>query len=247
MINELLDAGANIDYFDEHWGTALQAAAREGHTAIVKALAETRMDTDYVASGQRTALIIAAANGCDDVVKALFALGVESGTTWEMTGALVAASSSGKLSTVQLLVDNGGDVNGLMLYSQTASYCRPLQAAASKGHIEMVKFLLTLGAHAPDSDEGYFGSALMAAAGSKKNASAILTILLDAGADVDAISPESSNFHGTSLCQAIRLDQPECVSILVERGANVNVVGPRFTSPLMLSTALDREHLMDYL
>jgi hypothetical protein len=89
-----------------------------------------------------------------------------------MTGALVAASSSGQLSTVQLLVDNGGDVSGLMLYSQTASYCRPLQGAASQGHIGMVKFLLKLGAHAHDPDVGYFGSALMAATGSKQNAPA---------------------------------------------------------------------------
>jgi ankyrin repeat protein len=49
----------------------------EGHTAVVKALAEAGMDTDHVASGQRTALIIAATNGYDDVVKAVFTLGVE--------------------------------------------------------------------------------------------------------------------------------------------------------------------------
>jgi ankyrin repeat protein len=250
VVQMLLDAGADVDYFDEHWGNALQAAAQGGHAAVVTVLAECGMDPNATASGRGTALMGAAANGHDDVIKTLFSLGVPSGDTWEMTSALIAASSGGKkgyTSTVQLLVDRGANVNRLSRPSQTAGYCRPLQAAAFKGHVEIVKLLLALGADANGADEGWYGTALVAAVNAKSYKPEIVTILLDAGANVNEVSPLSSNFHGTPLIFAVREDHTDCTNILLDKGADVNSVGVLFPSPLMMAVGEDNEPMVELL
>jgi ankyrin repeat protein len=166
VVNMLPDAGADVNYFAEHWGNALRNAAQRGYANVVTALADAGMDPNAAASGKGTALMGAAANGHNDVISTLFSLGIPLGDTRETTAALIAASSGGKegyADTVRLLVDNGANVNGLSTPSQATSYCKPLQVAVSRGHVGMVNLLLTLGAHARGTDEGWYGSALMAA------------------------------------------------------------------------------------
>ncbi|KAF2108794.1 ankyrin repeat-containing domain protein [Lophiotrema nucula] len=134
VVEMLLDAGADVDYFDEHWGNALQTAAQRGHEEVVKLLADAGVDPNSPGDDKGTALVGAASNGNNTVIKCPFELKVPSGPTSEMTTALVAAAGAGRIETVNVLIDSGADANGLANPSQTASYCTPLQAAASKGH-----------------------------------------------------------------------------------------------------------------
>jgi ankyrin repeat protein len=72
--------------------------------------------------------------------------------------ALQAASDSGHLDIVQLLVENGADVNGQGGCVSIAScssntileggkYGTALQAASDSGHVQIVEFLLQRGAN----------------------------------------------------------------------------------------------------
>ena len=107
-----------------HW------AATEGITASVEYLVcKMKMETGTRCSGDRTAMILAAEEGHEDVVKLLWAVGAEMGVRSANGGtAVMWAACKGRVGVVKLLVEKGVDVeerdrNG---HSKTASSMSPL-------------------------------------------------------------------------------------------------------------------------
>ena len=99
--------------------------------------------------------------------------------------ALQAASFGGHEKVVQMLLDQGADVN-----AQGGEYGNALQAASVKGHEKVVQMLLDQGADV-NAQGGNYGNALQAASvgGHEK----VVQMLLDQGADVNAQGGEYGN------------------------------------------------------
>jgi len=125
--------------------------------------------------------------------------GSESGST-----ALYLACFHGYDRVVQLLLDNGADLNAKGL-----PYGNALRAASSGGHHRIVKVLLEAGA---DIDGAFLPEPC------RKGHSQVVQILLDKGADINA----QTNIRGPALYEASAEGDVQIVRMLLEKGADVN-------------------------
>ena len=131
------------------------------------------------------------------------------------------AGQSGNLEIVKLLVKFGADVN--------AGAEKPLFAAATKGHVEIVRFLLESGAD-PDAPKPNRSWTALHTALVTSNPE-IATILIDAGADVNAVSETGA----TPLMVAVKWGYTEIVERLLAEGARTDPVNPQGFSALRLA------------
>jgi ankyrin repeat protein len=106
---------------------------------------------------------------------------------------------------------------------------RPLAAAAVADADNEVRRLLAAG-HPPDDPDTYGITPLMWAA--RDNALQAMTVLLDAGADVNA---RDTNNHWTPLLHAIHRQRPPAVGLLLERGADPNAAAPGGLAPILMA------------
>ncbi|KAI9767151.1 MAG: hypothetical protein M1839_004624 [Geoglossum umbratile] len=147
--------------------------------------------------------------------------------------ALVASAGAGHNQIVQLLLENGADVNAKGTHSTA------LQAASSKGHYEVVELLLRNGAdvHAP----GPLGTALQVA--SSRNRYKIAELLLEKGADVNA----QGGGGGNALHSAAFDGYVEIAKLLLENGANVNAQEGAYSNPLLAASMMGRSQMVELL
>jgi len=127
--------------------------------------------------------------------------------------ALLAASTFGHEKVVQLLLDNGADVN-----VRYTSYGSALHAAALSGSEKVVQLLLDNGANV-NAQAGIREGALHAA--STNGYGKVVHLLLENGADVNAKGGE----YGNALQAASRQGHKELVQLLLDNGADVNAEG----------------------
>ncbi|KAJ5787287.1 hypothetical protein N7457_002277 [Penicillium paradoxum] len=132
---------------------------------------------------------------------------------------LTAASLSGSLETINLLLNRGANVNMEVEYTPYGSALAA--AAATRGSLEIITALLDAGAKVDmQLHRCSYSSALAAAAacGPVENIKA----LLDAGADVDMQLPEGS--YGSALATAAAAcGSVEKVNALLQGGADANM------------------------
>lgn len=157
------------------------------------------------------ALVTAASKGSNAQVKKLLAKGANINDPIGKYGetALMLAAHNGHADTVELLIDEGADIEAKAKWGRTA-----LIREADWGDTEDVKLLINKGAdiEARD-DEGK--TALMAAAMSDKTET--VKLLLKKGADIEAKDEEGQ----TALMAAAMEDQTETVKLLLKRGADI--------------------------
>ena len=159
VVTLLLDHGAEVNTPAGEYGYPLQAAAFGGHIETVRILLERGADVNGNAGKHGTALIAACIEGHVDAVRLLLdndadveAFSVNSGK------ALRVAAAVGNEAVVQLLLRRRAQVND----GSRRSGGSPLCAAARKGHLGLVKLLVTAGADVDLWSDGE-GTALMAA------------------------------------------------------------------------------------
>ncbi|KAJ7362830.1 hypothetical protein DFH08DRAFT_841545 [Mycena albidolilacea] len=177
---------------------------------------------------QPSALWIAAAADLAETSKCL--LEEAQMTKCSASSALWIASYYGHLAIVQLLLENGVDMN-----TPTEQYGPPLTAASEAGHHTIVRWLLQNGADT-NARGGEYGCALHTALANKQEKIAYL--LIEHGADVNL-----QTWHGAALTTASWYGMENIVVLLVERGADINVKGGRYNFALHTALANKQEKI----
>ena len=254
LVSRLIDEGALVNQNPElanrilasrkmpGYMSPLTAAAASGHAVILQQL---------IAKGaelETSALLLATENGHGQVTELL--LQEKAYDMETISEALISAVEGGHILVTKLLLDHGADIE-----SHDHWHVRPLHTAAHNGNIEMLKLLLDRGAdiNSAGGDRGSViqGSAIQDAA--YRGDMRMVQYLIERGAEIDmyglglpnalqnAVSKghitlikfllsagaelESDGGHGTALQSAIPGDRPDIVLLLLEHGANLNLVG----------------------
>lgn len=231
IVEFLLQKGANVREQCGQFHTALQAAAVWGHLAIVQFLIQAGADVNAQGGHFGSAIQEATMNGHQAVVQLLTQHGASLGSQTISDSTVVGHSAAGgPLDTAvtgegdrlyaAALRGNTAEVRRCLLEDGTDVNCchsgkggTPLQAAASKGHDEIVRLLL---AHGADIERGggQWDNPLQAACFSGHVST--VPILLDAGADLHAFPP--ATHYGDAL-QAVALwGHRHIVALLLARG-----------------------------
>lgn len=226
-VNVLLDAGADVKGRNRAGLTALHVAWRDA--ALVRLLLEKGADVHVRTELGATPLLIAAtATGTEAVVAILLEKGADPDAA-ENRGVtpLVAAAGVGNTAVAKLLLAHGAKPNAFVK-GEGQKTVTPLMGAAHNGDEELVRLLLArnvdVNAVSPPSDGTVkhgpviFGSLTalhLAVAGGNL---AVVKLLLDAGASVDARDARGL----TPLAWAVGTDRPDAriVRMLLDRGAS---------------------------
>ena len=140
------------------------------------------------------------------------------------------AAREGAINLARLLIKNGTDINSRDIDSRT-----PLHIAAQYAESGMVRLLLAHCANVEAVDG--LGRTPLHVACDGKAAQECVTILLDAGANVDARDEDGF----TVLETAIRDDQSELALLLLARGANVENRDHDGRTPLFIAVEYKRD------
>lgn len=126
------------------------------------------------------------------------------------------ACHCGFLSVVERLIESGVDVNTKLC----GWLGPPLNIASFYDHLPIVKLLLARGANPNGYDDR--GSALQIA--SENGSDHIVQLLLEHGADVDFV-PDDTSPDTTPLNLAIRRGHTSTMTLLLDKGADINARG----------------------
>lgn len=169
----LLTAGSN--------DSPVADAAERGDVETVVALLQQGADVNAAQGDGMTALHWAGMNGNAELVEVLLYAGAASEATTRLGGytPLHLASRVGNAEAISALVAQGANVS-----ARTSTGAMPLHLAAGSGDVDAVSALLAAGAAVDGRENVYEQTPLMWA--TAKNRVPAMTVLLDAGADVNA-------------------------------------------------------------
>lgn len=195
-----------------HSGTALHDAATRGDVETLGTLLDAECDIDAPDNAERTSLMCAAQGGHADCVRLLLQRGADVNKHSRRNGCTVAhyAAGNGHKEALLAVLCAGCDVDATSNFTST-----PLLYAAASGHTECVQLLLQYGADVHRlADDGSTAAHYAAQQGHKD----ILLAVLGAGCNINA----SDKQNDTPLHHAILHDFPDCVRLLLQRGADVS-------------------------
>lgn len=196
---------------------SLLAGASDGDVLVIgQLLEEAGAVIDTVDKRGYTPLILAAEQGHDEVA----ALLLDRGAMIDINGqrgvtALSLAAKGGHTSVVSLLLGRGALVDGTGGHRVTA----PLTHAASRGYTDITRKLLAAGANVNRATPDGLPALMCAARGGH---SEVALLLLDAGADVDAVAGRDGR---TALMFASSAGHTATAAILLDAGAAVDFRG----------------------
>ena len=168
--------------------TALLWAAGQGQLRLVKMLLQHGADPGAVSNLGVTALMLAAANGREDVADYLLCLPTIDTEVRDEEGctALLWAAGVGQLRLVMMLLQHGANPGAVSNLGVTA-----LMAAAKNGREEVAGYLLSLPSTDMEAKCEYEATALLYAA--RGGHLHIFQLLLHSGANIEAVDHEGNN------------------------------------------------------
>ncbi|KAG6834166.1 hypothetical protein H0H93_011469 [Arthromyces matolae] len=123
-------------------------------------------------------------------------------------------TSTGHASVIKWALDHGADPNK----NRDGGYYYPLESAVSGNDLESAKLLISAGAHV----KGTYALTIAA----KKGLIAIISLLLESGADINEIPPDKYNgspWQGTPLHEAAQKGHLRAVQFLLDHGADATL------------------------
>ena len=142
-INEMLQAGANVNAAIQGDGSPLIAAARRGRIDVAQLLLDRGANPDMGVDGDGSPLIAAAERGALDMVTLLLDRGANPNVGVEGDGSpLIAAAGAGHVEIMELLIVRGADVELVVNGDEN-----PLIKACEAGQLAAVRALVSRGAN----------------------------------------------------------------------------------------------------
>jgi len=225
--------------------SSLVEAVRDNHMDAVQQQLRAGADLNATLHDGSTALLWATYQDNAPLVAILLEAGADPalGNSYGITP-LYQAAHNGSAAIVGLLLDAGLDANTRLREGET-----PLMVAALSGSLETVELLLSHAADVNAREHWRGQTALMWA--TSANHTAVVARLLEAGADANAVStevdyrdlPPKRGSVGmifprggfSALLFAARDGALESARVLLEHGADPNLLDPDFTSPLLMA------------
>lgn len=229
LARTLLEAGADPAIANRTGTTALRLAAINGSAAALRLLIDAGADPNApLTSDGDTALMLAARTGLPGAVDVLLERGADVAAveSWGGTSALVWAINEGHTAVVARLLAAGAPVDVVS------------KVVAPRGRVRGVEGTAPVDYDPEEYPQGYANGGLtplLFAAREGEIESARL--LLDIGADIDAIAADGKNALGL----AIYNGHYDVASLLVDRGADVNHPDAEGFTPLFW--AVDRRNM----
>ena len=231
LVKLLLDKDAMINPKPTRgtFGNPLQVAVVAQYTAMVKFLLDRGANVNAVGGKLGTALNGAVGRDSKrSIVTMLLDAGADVSLEAELYGSPLQTSALfGSMWQVRLFLDRGAPVN-----TSVGQHGNPLAAAASMGHVSIVDVLITHGSD-PNQKGGRYGTPLQAACvgsyGTQTASEEIVELLLRNGAEVN---PSVCGEFGTPLQAAACSKSTTIVELLLKHGADPNVRGGKYGSPL---------------
>lgn len=210
---------------DDDGSNALFFAVRRGNYQVVKLLLEKKIEMNYTNKSGETPLTIACTVNNPDIVKLLCYKKAFTGIrNAHGQTPLIIAARAGYYDIVKLLLDGGGRLEDRDNAGFTA-----LLSSAHNGDLRIFNLLLSRGAELNAFDyQGNSPLHVAAAAGNQ----ALSEALVNKGVDINSRNVTDA---ATPLMAAIQNKRLETSRLLVEKGADVNIVNMAGVSPLMMA------------
>jgi cytohesin len=261
-VRRLLQEGVNVNEPQIDNATALHWAVENNDPGMTKLLLDAGADPNLRNRVGAPPILAAAVNGSAEVLELLLAGGADPNITVSTTGdtPLMLASRTGISAAVEVLIKHGADVNAAESWGKTT----PLMWAVAEDQADVAKLLITDGADIearsayvpPDTGRGFEGglprerraeevgpvifasgefTPLLIAARDGQLAS--VKVLVEAGADINAIAADGKNALGVALFNG----SYAIADYLVDAGIDVNQADAERFTPLFW--AVDRRNM----
>ncbi|PTY41398.1 ankyrin repeat domain-containing protein [Brachyspira hampsonii] len=156
LVRKLIDLGADVNLTTESGFTPLMASAGRHNIAIAELLIEKGADIEAKDDDGINALVYASTYNNEEMVKLLLEKGADANTVCEIENEhtdisstpLMNAAYRGNTNIINMLLENGADINYTTDYGMTA-----LMMAASFNQFEAAKVLLENNADTSVTDE----------------------------------------------------------------------------------------------
>lgn len=204
----LIRAGANVNAANRYGTTALIEAATNGSTGLIQLLLRAGVNPNAALAANQSALMLAARSGSVGGVKALIAAGavVDARETSRGQTALMWAVAENHAEGAKALIDAGADVNAHANVVRDPAY----QPKSGPTQLQALEGMTPL---------------LFAA---RQGALESIRVLLDAKAKID----ETANDGSTALLVSVLNVHYDITKLLLEKGANPNLVDGLGRAPL---------------
>ena len=221
----LLDAGARLDAKNVDGDNPMHIATRRGYVDLIQLFIEYDADLLTLDKDGASSIAIAVELANAETLR-VFTDQLEKSTPAFRTRALVKSCYAGHLGVVKMLVSMGVNVNDAHRSQDGEEEVSGLLAASSKGHLDIVAFLLDQGANtrasvdgaSPSSNRNVNGCTPLSIA-SEEGYIDIVKLLIRSDAAVN----ESGRHDGTTtLMMAARNGHLSVVEELIKCGAHVD-------------------------
>jgi ankyrin repeat protein len=250
VVERLVQAGARVNAQNKDGTAALCFAALRNYTGVIELLLDAGADPNLV-GGLEPPLYVAARNGAFEAAKVLMWRGANLEARFKGRTALHAAAMANSTRTVRVLVEAGADVEALDAEGRNALHYAALKgnvgmlrflkaagswlhtpddfgqtvlhAAASQSYWPAVKEILSWRAVDVNARADRSMTALHIAAA--KGFVRVVELLVEAGADVNAVA-ENQAYGGSSVLRVAAMnDRSEVVQVLLKAGAEIDPSG----------------------
>jgi ankyrin repeat protein len=225
LVRALLEHGADADTRLASGAQALTHLAGTGEVGLAELLLEHGADVNAADADGEAPLVRAVAGRHSDLARLLLQRGAVLPAAPRGTPSLLhRAAEQGDLATVRVLLEHGGDIeaplpNGLRL----------TEYAVDSDQMALLDLLLAHGAQAED----------LVVRALRQGKAGILADLLARGASVEARIDDQPLIEW-----AVRNASPGLVGVLLDHGADPDLVGREGQSLLALAVALDRPEVV---